>query len=88
MKVKTSEDFMKKAKAWWVLIKDDDQNLFNVIGPVTDDTRVTFRIVEEQKKGRSIRCETIPADRIREDVIRSWAEASGQTYTSKILLAP
>lgn len=78
---------MKKVKAWWVLIKDDDRNLFNVIGPVTDDTQVTFQIVQEQEKGRKIRCETIPSDRDKEDVISSWADASGQAYTNERLLS-
>lgn len=76
---------MKKTKSWWVLIKDDDRSQFNVLGPVYDDTNVTLRVVEEQDKGRAIRCETIPSDRSKQDVIDSWAAASGQCFTSKLL---
>lgn len=49
---------MKRSELFFVIIKDDDEMEFNLVGPVVDDTPYIKRIVEEQKKGRKVVCDT------------------------------
>lgn len=49
---------MKKQEPFYVILKDNDTKEFNLVGPVTDDTPYIDRIVEEQKKGRNVTCDT------------------------------
>lgn len=43
----------------WVILFDDRDAAFTVRGPVKDDTEITFRVVDLQKRGRAIRCQTV-----------------------------
>lgn len=49
---------MKKGESFYMVIKDDDTKEFTFAGPITDDTLYINKIVEEQKKGRKITCDT------------------------------
>ncbi|HEX2832549.1 MAG TPA: hypothetical protein VHW00_06020 [Thermoanaerobaculia bacterium] len=50
----------KTLPSQWVLLFDDRKAAFTVRGPLQDDTEITFRVVEMQKRGRAIRCQTVP----------------------------
>jgi hypothetical protein len=50
----------KGLESHWVILFDDRDNLFTIRGPVKDDTDVTNKVVDLQKTGRAIRCQTVP----------------------------
>lgn len=66
-------------KQYWVLIKDEDNQVFSVGGPVTDDRAITHDVYEAQERGREVRMETIPVSDYpnRETLIQVSAKRLG-----------
>lgn len=50
-------------KAFWFVLKDDDNMTFDFIGPISDDIALTNVVADKQKAGFHIRCETPWLDR-------------------------
>ena len=51
-------------------MKDFDVKLFNLYGPLIDDTEWNNRVREAQQTGRDVRSETVPADPSKEELVR------------------
>jgi len=43
-------------RSFYLVIVDDDQRIFTVEGPMTDDTHWTHSVYLAQKAGRNVRC--------------------------------
>ncbi len=61
-------------KQFFVILYDDDRRAFNVCGPICDDTNITNKTVELQKK-RNVRCNTVDANNCsKDDLIKNTIE--------------
>jgi len=49
----------RSPEPFFLILKDDEKQLFAVIGPMTDDTSWTHRVYEAQQRGCHVRCETV-----------------------------
>ncbi|WP_415896407.1 hypothetical protein ACMXYX_10100 [Neptuniibacter sp. QD72_48] len=43
---------------FYLIITDRDQGVFNIVGPMTDDTSWNKKVCECQNQGRSVNCQT------------------------------
>jgi hypothetical protein len=62
-----------------LVIVDDDQHAFSVVGPMTDDTNWNNRVCDAQAKGRQVRCHAPGRSQTREQIIDYFQE-SGLKY--------
>jgi hypothetical protein len=51
---------IKPPKSFLLIIVDQDMRVFNLVGPMSDDTDWNHRVAEAQKKGRDIRIDGSP----------------------------
>lgn len=49
------------SKAFYVALYDDESRVFELRGPMADDTALTNRVYEAQQRGRKVRCSTTSA---------------------------
>ena len=76
----------RAAREFYIVVTDDDRKQFTISPPSTDDRWETERVVEEQHKGRKIRCCTAPvADGERDRLFREY-RGRGYGYTAASLL--
>lgn len=47
---------------FWFTIKDNDKKTYDVTGPISDDTAYLNTVVEAQRNGFEITCDTPQAD--------------------------
>lgn len=66
-----------------VLVDEDNKN-FNIVGPMTDDTGWINRILELQNTGRAVKCFTA-GFLIPSEIADSYARQTGYTFTSKLI---
>ena len=59
---------------FWEVIKDDDEQTFEVLGLSSDDTRINKLTCEMQHLGMHVRCETIPCDTPRSQIPGEYAQ--------------
>ena len=61
---------IKPPDQFLLVIVDQELRVFNLVGPMSDDTDLNQRVVEAQKKGREIRIEGSPQmTSTREEII-------------------
>ena len=66
-------------KEFWEIFKDDDEQLFEILGKSINDTQLTNNTAEMQDHGINVRCETAPASTSL-DSIKSNMESYGYRY--------
>lgn len=68
---------------FWIVVKDEDNKTFNVLGPRSDDTAVTKAVYEARKTGRNVNCHTCPLknDPDRQALINEYAKEFRVTHT-------
>jgi hypothetical protein len=49
----------KRAELFFLILRDQDKNKFNIVGPMTDDSDYAQRTLALQEEGRDVRCQTI-----------------------------
>ena len=72
--------------AFYLIVVDRDQRLFNVVGPMNDDTDHINAVVAAQKKGRDVRCFTPLAGKPREAIVSDFANQTGFAYSDEPVL--
>lgn len=72
---------------FYLIVTDRDKRLFNVLGPMTDDTEHINAVVAAQKEGRAVNCHTPPTGKSREEIISDFSKQQGLTYSSAPILA-
>lgn len=72
----------------WVVVKDEDDKVFNVRGPTLDDTALTNEVCKAQEQGRQISCFTAPLtnERDRKQLIAICTRDLGLTYTDRSII--
>jgi len=77
---------MRNETQYWMLVIDHDEKVFNLVGPVVDDTEITNEVIREQSNGRAIGCQGIPTDRSQADIAQSYSKQSGYALSSSRIL--
>lgn len=49
------------ARTFYVAVYDDEREVFELRGPMSDDTALINRVYEAQQRGRKVRCATTSA---------------------------
>jgi hypothetical protein len=68
-----------------IVVIDEDQRLFSIEGPMTDDTSLNAAICRARDEGRAVRCFTTQSD--RNDAI-AYQERQGLKFAESIPLPP
>ena len=71
----------KRIDPFFIVITDDERKVFNVLGPMTDDTYLTNKIAACQDAGRQVRCHTAGRGQSRDQIISSYAANFHYVYT-------
>ncbi len=66
----------KRVDPFFLVIVDDDRNVYTVVGPMTDDTDWNKRVCDAQDHGRGVRCYTPGPSHTREQVVRGADQMS------------
>ena len=74
----------RKVTPFYLIIGDHDRKLFNVIGPMTNDTHLTSEVYKAQQTGRNIYC-TSAKGTTKEAAIEKYQSQFGYTYTEALL---
>jgi hypothetical protein len=43
---------------FYLIITDSDKGVFNIVGPMKDDTNWNKKVCDEQDKGRHVKCQS------------------------------
>jgi hypothetical protein len=68
-----------------LVIVDDDQHAFSVLGPMSDDTDWNNRVCEAQSKGREVRCHAPERSQTRQQII-DYFQKSGLKYDPGLVI--
>jgi len=76
----------KELRKFFVVVVDEDRGLFNVLGPMVDDTGITNGVYEAQQTGREVRCFSVEMPMTQEAIIQQYAAESGMAYVTESVL--
>ncbi len=76
----------KSIAPFFLVVTDRDKGLFNVIGPMSDDTSWNRRVCLAQDQGRAINCHTPGKGRTKEEIIAAASSSLGLRFTEEPLL--
>lgn len=77
----------RKIESFFIVVADAETRLFNVLGPMTDDTSITHRVAILQDQGRKVNCYTAGTGQSREQIIESSIKFYGFAYTDDRIVA-
>lgn len=72
---------------FFIIVADSDKKIFSVLGPMTDDTKITEEVVLCQERGQNVNCHTPGRGQSREQIIDNYSRQFGFTY-SEVMIAP
>ncbi|MBF6650211.1 hypothetical protein [Methylobacter sp. BlB1] len=73
-------------EAFYLIVTDRDKKVFNIVGPMTDDTSWNKKVCECQDQGRHINCQTVSRALSREELISRIAMQLDLKYTDDPIL--
>ena len=73
---------------FFLVLIDRDHNVFNVLGPVSDDAPYVREVNRVQRKGRNVDLHNPGEFDERDEVIRSVTRRLGFTYTDEPIVEP
>jgi hypothetical protein len=76
----------RKIQPFFLFLVDDENRIFNIIGPITNDTDWINKIFELQETGRKVRCFSAGIDKSIDMLSKSYSEQTGYTF-SHVLIA-
>lgn len=68
-----------------MVVVDEDRKVFNILGPMTDDTDLNHKVCICQESGRSVRCFSEDAQQSREKIIESIKAQFRYKYTNETI---
>ena len=71
---------------FYLVIKDEDNHIFNVIGPTESDFDWNQKIVELQEAGRNIRCFMHPGSDSRESIIQMMSRSGEYRHSEQLIV--
>jgi hypothetical protein len=76
----------RRIEPFFLVITDRDKGLFNVIGPMTDDTMWNNMVSEEQDKGRNVKCHNPGLKQSKLEIITNIQTQLGLKFTDQTLV--
>jgi len=76
----------KKIEPFFLVIKDEDKHLFNVIGPIDSDYYWNEEIIKAQKKGRDVRCFSHPGSDSKDTIINMLTQSRKYSYSTVFIV--
>jgi hypothetical protein len=73
------------SRMFLLVLVDEDQKLFNVLGPITDDDEWNAKIVDLQKSGRNARCFSSGVERSVEELAALYSRQTGFAYSNILI---
>ena len=77
----------RKIDPFFIIVTDRALGVFNVLGPMEDDTQITHQVSELQNKGRRVNCYTAASGQSRQQVIDSYVSNYDLKYTDDLITA-
>ena len=78
--------WLQKNHPFLIVVLDHDQNKFNVLGPMADDTCITNKVYMCQDSGREVNCFTENGHSTKEQVIYSVKLQFRYEFSKSLLL--
>lgn len=72
--------------SFFLILVDDKNRRFAVVGPIEDDTSWTNRVCKAQEQGHQVRCFTTPPGQAREQLVSDIQHDLKLTYTEEIFV--
>lgn len=76
----------KMFEQMFLIITDHDNRVFNILGPIIDDTNPTNRVWELKRAGRNINCHVAEEYGNRESIIRDYTKQTGYQYVDSSII--
>ena len=76
---------LRKTQPFYIVVIDEEQNKFNVLGPMLDDTEINHKVHKCQDSGRKVRCFSQDGQLTREEVINSVKTQQSSYYEFSII---
>jgi hypothetical protein len=68
-----------------LVVVDEDEKVFNIVGPMTDDSEWNAKIVELQKSGRNVRCSSTVTERSVAELSELYSRQTGFRYSNTLI---
>ncbi len=77
---------MKRLRNFFIIVADHDAKIFNIFGPMDDDTTIINEVVRMKSLGKNINCFN-PGEHFngKEEIIKSYSTSSGYKYSDSSL---
>lgn len=76
---------VRKIDPFFIVVTDEDQQTFNVLGPMADDSQINHRVVLCQSQGRKVNCHTAGSSQSRAQIIASYTQQFGFSYSDELI---
>jgi len=76
----------RKIEPFYLVIIDEDNHIFNVVGPLTSDRDWNREIIELKDTGRNVRCYSSPASQSRESLISRISSGGKHRFSEKLIV--
>ena len=73
----------RKIEPFHLIITDRDKGVFNIVGPMIDDTEWNKKVCQCQDNGRHVNCQTANRALTEEQLISEVAKRLGLKYTNE-----
>lgn len=75
----------RRIEPFYLVLVDHDKKMFNVIGPIIDDSDWNKKIVELQQKGRKTNCFSVPGSESLKNIISSYSRQTGYDFSHELI---
>lgn len=76
----------RRVEAFYLVLVDHDNKVFNIVGPMSDDTDWNKSISELQHASRKVNCFSVPSDKLLDDIIHSYSGQTGYTFSRELIV--
>ena len=75
----------RKIEPFYLIMVDHDKKMYNVIGPISDDSDWNKKIVELQNKNRKVNCFSVSGSKSFENIISSYSEQTSYVFSQQLI---
>lgn len=73
-------------RRFYCVLYEDDKKIFDVIGPISDDTLFTESVCKAQKRGLNVSCSTVDKSDVKSiDELKRDGDPPGYKYCSGLI---
>lgn len=70
---------------FYLILVDHDNKVFNIIGPISDDTNWNKKISELQHTGREVNCFSVPSSELFDNIKNSYSRDTGYNFSRELI---